>query len=350
MTDEVVVRAHAPGRVNLIGDHTDYAGGLALPCAIDLGTTITATRGGSIIELSSDTVPGAVRIDLDHRPLMDDIEPSWGRYVAGVIDEWGRPEGLHGSVTSTLPPGAGLSSSAALVMATAAALGFDGPRRALARFAQRAEERATGVPIGLLDQLAIAFGRQSHALLIDFDGLAIDPIVPIPVPDHLDIVVVHSGEQRTLVGSAYAERRESCRRAVELVGFLPTADPAAIDSISDDILRRRARHVATECARVRAAAIALRQDDATTFGTLMVESHRSLRDDFEVSTPGLDALVDRLVAMPGVHGARLTGAGFGGCVVALAERDAISDPSSITGRGWIVVPSDRISIEVLDRQ
>jgi len=159
------------------------------------------------------------------------------------------------------------------------------------------------------------------------------------VPDDVDVIVVHSGQQRTLAGSAYAERRAQCEAAAALIGPLPRATTDEVAAIPDPVLRRRARHVVSECGRVRAAADALRIGDGAAVGLLMVESHRSLRDDFEVSTAALDETVSRLMNTRGVLGARLTGAGFGGCVVALCEAGAVADPSAVTGRGWRVRPS-----------
>lgn len=336
------VRAHAPGRVNLLGDHTDHCGGPALPCAIDLGITITAEHHDRIeLTTSLDDAHLSLALPVDGVPPSDDL-PSWGRYVAAVAAVLGSTRGLRGRIDSDLPAGAGLSSSAALEIAVALALGFDGPTDELALIGQRAEHLATGTPTGLLDQLAITRAVAGHALYIDFTTLDVTPVV---VPDGVDIVVVHSGEERTVEHSAYAERVASCTRAAELVGPLPTADPTAIEAIADPVLRRRARHVRSESARVRAASDALRAGDLAAFGAAMLESHRSLRDDFEVSTPGLDSLVERVSAIDGVHGARLTGAGFGGCIVALGESGAIPDPTVFTGRGWIVRPSAAARVE-----
>ena len=327
---------HAPGRVNLIGDHTDYADGLALPCAIDLGVTITGIHQPDRVELRSDALEGTVALSLESELDIASIEPRWGRYVAAVAREVGRPQGLVGIIESTLPTGAGLSSSAALEIALALAFEFAGSPMELALLGQRAERSAVGVPCGLLDQLSIVFGRAGHAMVIDFADNAIEHVA---FPKDLDIVVLHSGQERQLADSQYAERRTSCELAATRVGPLANATSADIDTLDGD-LQRRARHVASECERVRQAAVALRENDPTTVGQLMTLSHASLRDDFEVSTPVLDELVDRLNATPGVYGARLTGAGFGGCVVALSERGAIRDPNALSGRGWIVHPSD----------
>jgi galactokinase len=322
------VTAHAPGRVNLIGDHTDYMGGLVLPMAVQLGTTVTGVRRGRELDLVSDRVDGRLRLDLPVRDAST-VEPAWGRYVAGVAEELGTTLGFVGRVSSTLPLGAGLSSSAALEVAVALALGAGGSPLDVARRCQRAEVAATGVPCGIMDQLCSAAGVQGHALLID---CATDEVTPVRVPDRARVWVVDSGEPRQLTASGYADRRSEAEAAEALVGPLPHASEAAIDAIASPVLRARARHVRTECDRVRGFAAALAAGDLARAGEHMRASHRSLRDDYEVSTPTLDALVDELCALEGVHGARLTGAGFGGCVVALAE-------PWVQLPGWEVVPS-----------
>ena len=261
------------------------------------------------------------------------VEPEWGRYVAGVVAELRPAVGFEGDVDTTLPVGAGLSSSAALELAVALAVGFEGSPLELARLGRRAEQRASGVPCGLMDQLTSACGVEGHALLVDFST---ETWRPVEMPSGLDVIVVHSGQERALSDSAYAERRRSAESATAELGPLTEATTADVASLHDPVLRRRARHVVTENARVRAAAEALAAGDGMTAGALLSESHVSLRDDAEVSTAALDETVGRLMAIPGVLGARLTGAGFGGCVVALAERGAVADPTRITGRGWIV--------------
>lgn len=321
-----IVTARAPGRVNLIGDHTDTTGGLVLPLAIDLATTVSGRRGGEYVVLTSDDEPEPAVVPLDVDGPAE-VEPHWARYVAGVVAELRPTVGLTGTVRTTLPVGAGLSSSAALEVAVALALGADGSPLDLARLTRRAEQQASGVPCGIMDQLASAAGVAGHALLIDCHELS---VTPIPLPDDVEIRVVHSGEARRLAGSAYAERGTALASAEDVVGPLRLLDGlGALAPLDDPVLHRRARHVVTENARVRAFAAALVADDRVTAGRLMGESHASLRDDFEVSTGALDALVARLAATPGVHGARLTGAGFGGCVVALAEPGALDE-------GWAV--------------
>ncbi len=318
----------APGRVNLIGEHTDYTGGYVLPMAIDLGITITFTESDGRLDLTSSIESERFICDLpvsDPRSLL----PSWGRYPAGVAAVLGSTTGLAGRVDSTLPAGAGLSSSAALEVATALALGCEGTPAEIARICRAAETSATGVPCGIMDQLASAGGVDGHALLIDCRS---ESVTAIELPSEVRIVVIHSGQTRTLVGSEYAERRAQCEMAESLIGALRDAAPDAWRGIEDPMVARRARHVLSENHRVIDFVAAISAGDLVAAGRLMVESHRSLRDDFEVSTDRLDGLVARLLTTPGVHGARLTGAGFGGCVVALAEPNALDE-------GWDVRPS-----------
>jgi galactokinase len=330
VTDGQRITAVGPGRVNLIGEHTDSSGGLVLPLAIDLATTVSGTRGGNEVVLVSpdDEHPAVVPLDVSDPAAM---EPAWARYVAGVVAQLRPTEGFVGEVSTTLPIGAGLSSSAALEVAIALALGFDGSAIDLARLTQLAEHQASGVPCGIMDQLASAAGVAGHALLIDCHQLT---VTPVALPEGVEVRVIHSGQQRRLAGSAYAERTRSVAAAEEELGPLRLLrDPTAADVLADPVLRRRARHVISENERVRAVAAALPAGDLATVGQALAASHVSLRDDFEVSTPVLDALVHRLNATRGVFGARLTGAGFGGCVVALTEPGALDE-------GWLVHAAD----------
>jgi galactokinase len=324
------VRAWAPGRVNLIGEHTDYAGGLALPMAIQLGTTVTGVALDGRLRLRSDHDP----VQLDVPLPIDDppaVTPAWGRYPAAVAAEVGSTDGVDGTVSSTVPIGAGLSSSASLEIAVALALGARERDVELAKLGQRAEHRASGVPCGIIDQLSSVEGVAGHALLIDCSTLEVRPV---PIPDSVRFIVVHSGQHRSLESSAYAERRRSAEEAARLIGPLASADLRDAASIDDALVARRARHIITENQRVRDFVTAMADEDRAAAGALMAASHRSLRDDYEVSTPRLDALVRALAATPGVHGARLTGAGFGGCVIALCE------PGTEIDGGWIVEASD----------
>jgi galactokinase len=337
------VVARAPGRVNLIGDHTDHTGGLVLPMAIDRGTEVELERGVPWVELVSATEeePAFVPFDDPREPLS--VEPAWARYVAGVVHVLSPAEGGIGFVRSDLPIGAGLSSSAALEVAVALALGFEGTPLDLALACQRAEQVASGVPCGIMDQLASAAGVAGHALLIDCSSLS---VTPVPLPLSVEVVVVDSGTRRQLATSFYGVRRAQCEEAEVLIGPLRSATLADAESIAIDDLRRRARHVVSENGRVRTFAAALTSGDVAAAGRAMVESHASLRDDFEVSTRVLDELVAHLVARPGVHGARLTGAGFGGCVVALAEPGAdLGLPPGVDA--WVMRASAGASVEVV---
>lgn len=330
-------RAYAPGRVNLIGDHTDYTGGLVFPMAIDRGTTLTFTRGGPSITLTSADVEGHVEFDLpvDGDPAA--VEPRWGTYVAAMARELGTERGISGHLVSDIPAGAGLSSSAALECAIGLALGFDGSALELAQLARRAEHAATGVPTGIMDQLCITSATADHATLIDCHALEVEHV---PIPDGIDIVVEFVA-RRTLVGSDYAARVAECARAEEEIGPLRLANIADTERLADPVARRRARHVVSENQRVRDFAQALVRCDFSAAGALMVDGHESLRRDFETSTPAMDAAVAALAATPGVYGARMTGGGFGGCIVAVCEPGALD-------RGWLVRPADGARLLVDD--
>ena len=265
----------APGRVNLIGEHVDYLGGVVLPAAVDRYTDVWG-RPAPAWSIES-AVPGGLA------------------YLQAVGAEIGaRPQAVR--VESNVPPGAGLSSSAALLVGVAAGLApeMDGREAALA--CQRAEHDATGVRVGVMDQFASALGRRGHALLLDCATLEYEEV---PFPEELAIAVIDSGEHRSLAATPYNQRRREAE--------------------SGDLRRRR--HVDSEIGRVHAFVKAMRARDFAAMGELLKESHRSLREDFEVSTPTVDALVALACAAPGCRGARIMGAGFGGSVIALVERE-----------------------------
>ncbi len=330
--------ATGPGRVNLIGDHTDYNLGLALPLAVDLGVTVAWEPGGDGFTVVSDAYPGEVA-RIPRRPetaTLTRLEPVWARLVAAVVSLARPATGGVLRVSSTLPAGAGLSSSAAVGVALCALFGAGGTPEEVARLCQEAEHR-TGVPVGLLDPLVCAGGRRGHALLVDFASLATEHV---PVPEGAEVVVVDSGTRRDLRNAPYADRVAECAAAAARVGRpLGLAGEDDLAGLADPRLRRRARHVVTECRRVRGAAAALARGDLAVAGALLDESHASLATDFEVSTPELDALVADLRARPGTFGARLTGAGFGGCVVVLAEPGAL-DPAGLDRPAWRVRAAD----------
>ena len=324
------MRSHAPGRVNLMGDHTDYNDGFVLPMALDLECVVAALpRADSVIQACSlDVDEHEVTVPADGTSEPYTTTPPWGRYVAGLaraLAERGRPPvGATLVLSSSVPEGSGLSSSAALEVACALALcdaaDFALPFEELALTCQRAEQLATGVPSGIMDQLASSGGREGDALLIDCRTVAVEHV---PMPSDIAVLVVHSGVPRTLEGSAYAERRGACEALAAELG-VPALRDAALEQVQDNPL---GRHVVTENARVHETARALVDGDRGALGDLFAASHASLRDDYRVSTPELDALVEALTRS-GAIGARLTGAGFGGAVVALCDRarvDGIAD-------------------------
>jgi galactokinase len=326
------------GRVNLIGDHTDYNQGLALPMAIGLGVSvIVEPTGADTFEITSDAYPGdraTVSLDVDATAVAT-LEPAWARLAAAMILLARPGAGGRVHVTSTVPPGSGLSSSAALAVALADAFGVDGDGLSVARLCQAAEHRV-GVPVGLMDPLACAGGIAGHALLIDFASLETRHV---PVPARAEFLVVDSGQRRDLRSSAYGTRVAECEAATSIIGPLGLANEDDVIGLRDPLLRRRARHVISECSRVREFASALSEGDLIRAGYLMDESHRSLADGFEATTPELDALVDDLRSRPGVLGVRMTGAGFGGCAVVLGEPGAL-EPTHLGTSAWRVEPCD----------
>jgi galactokinase len=325
----------APGRVNLIGEYTDLIGGLVLPAALDLGIRINVSAADRISLRSG----GGQRAVLGADGTPSNGLPRWGRYVAAVAAELallGRPPvGIEGSINSTLPVGVGLSSSAALEVALALALcaaaEFPLPPLALAQAARRAEHRAVGVPCGIMDQAASVLGRAGCAVLLDTGTLE---YTYVELPEELELVIVDSGIRRTLERSAYAERRRELERAMGAGEAL------------DETLSRRLRHVETENRRVRQVVDALTARRLDRLGELLREGHASLRDDLEVTIPELDRLVD-LAYEHGAVAARMTGAGFGGAIVILAEKsgaqslaDAVVSEYGGSGKAYVCRAAD----------
>jgi len=319
---------HAPGRVNLLGEHTDYNEGFVLPMALHLGASIALRpRADDRVVLRSLDFDEEQEFDLGrlHRGQ------GWIEYVKGTA--WAFQEagsalvGWDGVVTGDVPIGAGLASSAALEVAAArafaAAAGLPWQPVTAARLAQRAENGWVGVQCGIMDQLVIAAGREGHALLIDCRHLTTRPI---PLPPGTVVAVLDTSTRRGLVDSTYNERRARCEEATRRCGVRSLRDLSLAEleqragALSDDHLRL-ARHVVTENARTLAAAEAMTRGDAAALGSLMTEGHRSLRDDFRVSSPALDAIVAAAQGAPGCRGARMTGAGLAGCAVALVDED-----------------------------
>ncbi|MBE0411836.1 MAG: galactokinase [Anaerolineales bacterium] len=334
-----VLLAHAPGRVNLLGEHVDYNDGPVLPVALDRVVRLAAAPSGDdVVSLSALDLGESVafklaeleqRIDIQGQPL-----PGWALYPAGIawsLQSDGLPvSGMQAAYTSNVPIGAGLSSSAAVEVVfsvTWQALGgWEADRMRLARLCQRADNVYIGIASGLMDQFASAHGKEGHALYFDTRSLEWEAI---PLPAAISIVIADSGVRRALVDSEYNERRAACEKAVDLLRqykpdmrSLRDISPqefAAFSEFLPPIIRRRAEHVVQEIARVQSAVVALRLKETESFGALMYSGHASLRDLYQVSTPELDALVEIARDLPGCYGARLTGAGFGGCTVNLVH-------------------------------
>ena len=323
----------APGRVNLIGEHTDYSGGLVLPAAIDRYVQISGEAADGVVRLTSRAFEGTAEIAADGSSPPP--ASGWARYAAAVVAELaalGRPAvGFDGRIESSLPAGAGLSSSAALEVAVATALlavaDFEVEPMDLVHACQRAEHRAVGVPSGIMDQSASLLGRADHALFLDCGTLE-HRLVPLP-PD-LALVVVDSRVERRLEESGYARRRVELEEGLKaLEGRRPTdvtpeeAEELAAAAALPPVPARRLRHVVSENARVRKVVAELTRPDGAdpaALRRLFADGHASLRDDFEVSIPELDLLVE-LAREAGALAARMTGGGFGGSIVALAERE-----------------------------
>ncbi len=349
----------SPGRVNLLGDHTDYNEGFVLPIAIDRDTHITfRARTDRAIHLTSEH-GGSVVVELDQ---LEHGDPAWAEYVRGVAWALGSGAGHGGSgwdgaVATDVPIGAGLSSSASFEVAVGLVLdhvaGVERTPTEMAVIAQRAENDWVGMECGIMDQLSVAAARRGHAMLLDCRDLSMDHI---PVPDDVAFVVLDTGTRRQLTESAYNERRATCEQAAASLG-VPSLRSISIDDLSgalatlDEVPGRRVRHVVTENRRVLAAADALRSNDLQALGSIMTESHVSLRDDFESSTPSLDTMVEIANTTTGCFGARVTGAGFGGAAVAAVDRSRVEpfvsevlgryrEATRLEPRAHVCIPSD----------
>ena len=324
--------SRAPGRVNLIGEHTDYNGGFVMPAALDFATLAACVpRADRTLRLFSTLQDEEVTVDLDGLPAR---RGHWSDYVVGValmLERAGyRLRGVDMMIDSNVPVGSGLSSSAALEVSAGHALvhaaGSVINPVDLAKIGQRAENEFVGMRCGIMDQYISACGVAGAALLIDCRSLAARPVT---VPAAAAIVVVDSKVHHQHAGGEYNLRRQACEEGVAILqGVLPgisqlrDVTPEALERHQDllpDMIRRRCRHIVSENARVLAGEKALNRGDAAGFGQLMKESHRSMRDDFEITCAEVDVLADIASATPGAYGARMTGGGFGGCVVALVE-------------------------------
>ncbi|ABC62792.1 galactokinase [Erythrobacter litoralis] len=312
--------ATVPGRVNLIGEHTDYNGGMVLPAALSVSLTATLIpREDRRVGVSARGYPGSAERSLDEA-----AQGHWSDPAVGAVREANALGLLHGgaslSIRSTIPAGSGLSSSAALIVAilkaAREAAESDIPDLDLAVAARRVENDYIGVPCGIMDQVAVAVARPGEAIALDTATLEYSLVT---LPDSHSMIVIHSGYSRKLTDGRYKARKEECDAARLAFGreAICTLDPSEIEAATgiDETIRRRARHCATEHRRVIAAREAIDRGDMAVFGALMNASHISMRDDFEMSTPPIDALVADAVEL-GSTGARLTGGGFGGCIVA----------------------------------
>ncbi|HKZ79659.1 MAG TPA: galactokinase [Pyrinomonadaceae bacterium] len=352
----------APGRVNLIGEHTDYNEGFVLPIAVDRVTVVAASRRRDRhVRVRSLDLEKEGSFDLDSK--QPNIQTTWISYVEGVarvlLEQGVRVPGADLAISSDVPIGAGLSSSAALEVASGLAFlklaetEIDLVKLALA--AQKAEHVYTGPKVGIMDQLTAIFGRENQALLIDCRSLARTHIEVNLA--RTSIVVCNTNIKHKLASSAYNQRRAECERGVDILGQrLPgikalrdvrLVDFREFEKLLPDPVRRRCRHVITENARTLQAAEFLREGKTAEFGELMYESHRSLRDDYEVSCRELDVMVDLALEHEGVAGARMTGGGFGGCTVNLVREDVVPDFQEFVARAYQSATGIPASIEVV---
>lgn len=338
--DEPIHVYFAPGRVNLIGEHTDYNGGYVFPCALSFGTYLLARKNGTRAVNFATT-------NFDHRGEVNLDEPfekhgkSWINYPLGVMNELRKlaheVEGMDLLYSGDIPNGSGLSSSASIEMVTGTALndlfGFSMNKWDLVKMGQRAENLFVGVNCGIMDQFASGMGAADHALFLNCETLDFER-VPLKL-NGVKIVISNTNKRRGLADSKYNERRSQCEAAVKALQQVKPIENLSqltltefeehADKITDEVVRRRARHVITENDRTLKAIDALNSGDLEAFGQLMNQSHDSLRDDYEVTGVELDTLVEEARKVPGTIGSRMTGAGFGGCTVSLVKEDDVED-------------------------
>lgn len=325
----------APGRVNLIGEHTDYNDGFVLPCAINYQTVVAAQK-------RDDSLVRVIAVDYDDAQDEFDISQPiefvenklWANYIRGVmtylLERGYQFNGMDIAVSGNVPQGAGLSSSAALevVIGQTVKTLYDLPisQKDVALNGQQAENQFVGCNCGIMDQLISACGQENHALLIDCRSLDTQPVV---MPDDMVVMIINSNKKRGLVDSEYNTRRQQCELAAKTFGVKALRDVTLTDfeakkHLLDDVTAKRARHVITENDRTQAAAKALMQGDLVTLSALMAQSHASMRDDFEITVSEIDTLVDIIKSVLGEQGGvRMTGGGFGGCVVALVKPEHV---------------------------
>ena len=338
----------APGRVNLIGEHIDYNGGSVFPAALSLGIYgVIRLRPDDLIQLKSTNTLVKVTVDLK-APVVYNIQDGWGNYPKGVIkyllDSGHSLKGYDILFSGNLPDGAGLSSSAAILVLTAFMLRYVSgdqtiERPALARFCQKVENEFIKVNCGIMDQFAIAMGRKECAILLDCETLEYN-YIPFVLGAYR-LVIMNTNKKRELADSKYNQRRGECEQALKIISrhhpILNLCQALLSDVetyIEDEVLRRRARHVVSENNRVLIATQQLQQGDLIGFGLLMSQSHMSLKNDYEVTGLELDCIVDSALKATGCIGARMTGAGFGGCAIALVESSLVEEFKLTVTRGY----------------
>ncbi len=319
----------APGRVNLIGEHTDYNDGFVMPCAIDYGTVVAASvrDDNKVVLVACDYDNSRTEFDLDQPLEKQEGNTFWSNYVRGMVLAFQTAghtlKGMNMVIAGNVPQGAGLSSSASLETVTGLTLstlsGFTVSKSELALAGQSSENNFVGSHTGIMDQMISAAGEKDYALLLDCRDLSTQAV---DIPAGTAVVIINSNVKRGLVGSEYNTRRQQCEDAARIMGVpaLRDANMIMLNSFSsqmDEVTYNRARHVITENERTLQACEALRAGDLSKMGTLMAESHVSMRDDFEITVPAIDALVDMVGKVITDGGVRMTGGGFGGCIVAL---------------------------------
>lgn len=343
----------APGRVNLIGEHTDYNGGHVFPCALTIGTyMVIRPREDNVMRLYSMNfeTEGIKEVTLEEMQDKEDL--GWTAYPVGIV--WSLKEkgfavdkGFDVLYYGTIPNGSGLSSSASIEVVTTYALskiwGFDISGVEIAKLSQFSENQFNKVNCGIMDQFAVAMGKEDHAIYLDTAALDYR-YAPIKL-DGEKIVIMNTNKRRELGDSKYNERRSECQKALELLQSVTSIDSLGDLSIEefeekkaviqDPILTKRAKHAVYENQRTMQAVKALEEKDLNSFGRLMVESHDSLRDDYEVTGKELDALVEETLKCDGVIGARMTGAGFGGCAVSIVKNESVEDVICKVGKNYL---------------
>jgi galactokinase len=352
----------APGRVNLIGEHTDYNDGFVMPAAIDLSVFVRIwPREDRKLAIRSENFGDQIEFDLDK--AYPAPRQHWSDYAIGVavtLERAGyRLRGAHLQIRGEVPVGSGLSSSAAVEVATTCALLANSDltidRRELALLCQKAENEFVGARVGIMDQFTSLFGQAQRALLLDCRSLEFKLL---PLPDTVNLVICNTMVKHELASSAYNERREQCEAGVRhLAQYLPNVKAlrdVTIEQLKQfgrdlpDVVYRRCRHVITENARVLAAAEALEQHDLHRFGVLMAQSHSSLRDDYEVSSRELDLMFELARTVEGVYGARMTGGGFGGCTVNLVDARAVEQFKQIVPKEYFRVTALKPEIYICE--